>query len=142
MKYCSYLADEATLPVASFHPLVATLMFPPRDCQVFDKAVRALESAVNRLPGMHEMGLEHLVLEEPPPPTPGTPTAGTAPTPAPGACAGGATPPFRPTAPGKTSIPWAHDAIGPLSQLARKVCEDERNSTWQGWMQGFPRVHS
>lgn len=91
--------------------------------QVFDKTVRALESAVNRLPGMHEMGLEHLLLEEPPPPAPPTPTA--TPTPAPGApvAAAPVAPviPVRPTAPGKTSIPWAHDAIGPLSQLARQV---------------------
>lgn len=94
---------------------------------MFDKTVRALESAVNRLPGMHEMGLEHLLLEEPPPPAPATPT----PTPAtPGAtpatvaavpAAPGPAVPPRPTAPGKRSIPWAFDAIGPLSALARKV---------------------
>ncbi|CAN0424637.1 unnamed protein product, partial [Ectocarpus fasciculatus] len=29
--------------------------------------------------------------------------------------------PPRPTAPGKRSIPWAFDAIGPLSALARKT---------------------
>lgn len=86
--------------------------------QIFDKTVRALESAVNRLPGMHEMGLEHLILEEPPPPAPPTPTAGA--TTAPGATPAPVTP-HRPTAPGKTSIPWAFDAIGPLSQLARQV---------------------
>lgn len=96
--------------------------------QVFDKTVRALESAVNRLPGMHEMGLEHLLLEEPAPPAPPTPTATPA-TPGAAAAAGTAGPgtaaavaPPRPTAPGKRSIPWAFDAIGPLSALARKVC--------------------
>lgn len=83
--------------------------------------MKALESAVNRLPGMHEMGLEHLILEEPAPPTPVTPTAGAASVPSSGP--GGASPPFRPTAPGKTSIPWSHDAIGPLSQLARQVSQ-------------------
>lgn len=67
------------------------------------------------------MGLENLILEEPAPPTPATPTAGAMPVPSSGP--GGASPPFRPTAPGKTSIPWSHDAIGPLSQLARQVSQ-------------------
>lgn len=99
--------------------------------QLFDKTVRALESAVNRLPGMHDMGLENLLLEEPPPPTPTTPAAGAT-TPggaaaaaaaaaATAAAAAAAARGIRPTAPGKSSIPWAHDAIGPLSQLARQV---------------------
>ena len=79
---------------------------------------------MNRLPGMHEMGLEHLLLEEPIPQAPATPTSSATVAPAPaggGAGAAGGGPP-RPTAPGKRSIPWAYDAIGPLSQLARQVC--------------------
>lgn len=104
--------------------------------------MRALENAVNRLPGMHHMGLENLLLEEPPPPAPPTPTlasaaaagsVGTA-TGTGGGSNGAASAPasasasssvtakvVRPTAPGKTSIPWAFDAVGPLSQLARQV---------------------
>lgn len=78
---------------------------------------------MNRLPGMHEMGLEHLLLEEPIPQAPATPTSSATLAPAAaggGAGAAGGGP--RPTAPGKRSIPWAYDAIGPLSQLARQVC--------------------
>ena len=76
---------------------------------------------------MHEMGLEHLLLEEPIPPAPATPTssaavASPAGTPAAAGGAGATGAPPRPTAPGKRSIPWAYDAIGPLSQLARQVC--------------------
>lgn len=90
--------------------------------QVFDKTVRALENAVNRLPGMHELGLENLLLEESPPPAPSTPTPGGADG-TPGAAAP-AVASASPTVmrPGKTSFPWAHDAVGPLSELARQVC--------------------
>lgn len=94
--------------------------------------MRALENAVNRLPGMHDMGLENLILEEPAPPTPTTPGAGGAAAAAAAAAVDAATAAaaaavVRPTAPGKSSIPWEHDAVGPLSQLARQVsCEMKR----------------
>lgn len=89
---------------------------------------------MNRLPGMHEMGLEHLLLEEPIPQAPATPTSSATVAPAAaggGAGAAGGGPP-RPTAPGKRSIPWAYDAIGPLSQLARQVCVEGWKGGWRG----------
>lgn len=115
--------------IARHQPPVPVRCWERSSSQIFDKTVRALENAVNRLPGMHDMGLENLLLEEPAPPMPSTPGSG-AQTPAAKAAAAAAVDAataaaaaavVRPTAPGKSSIPWEHNAVGPLSQLARQV---------------------
>lgn len=84
--------------------------------QIFDKSVRALENAVNRLPGMHDLGLEHLLLEEPAPPSSPTKSSAAASTVGQGS----------PASAGKSAAPGWFDATGPLGLLARQVRRTQR----------------